>query len=360
MVINVTKPFLPEIADYSELLSRIWSTGWLTNNGPMVLELEERLRSFLGVKNLSFVSNGTIALQIAIRSLRLSGEIITTPFSYVATTSTIVWEHCRPVMVDIDPQTFNIDPRNIEGAITPKTSAILATHVYGNPCDVVEIERIAAKHGIKVIYDAAHAFGVRYLEDSIFNFGDVSCVSFHATKLFHTIEGGAVIARDAEVDHLVSRMRNFGHASPTSFDEIGINGKNSEFHAAMGLINLPQVSEIIAKRHKISERYREHLKQILRHQEIDSECEYNYAYYPVIFESEEDLLRGMARLKERDVHPRRYFYPSLSNLPYLDSAFDTPVCADLAPRALCLPLYPSLDLADVDMICEILQSALDK
>ena len=226
-MINVTKPFLPPYEEYEQYLKGIWDRVWLTNNGPLVNDLELKLKSFLGVDHLLFLSNGTIALQIAIKALKLKGEIITTPFSFVATTSSIVWEECEPVFVDIDPASLNINPALIEAAITPKTTAILATHVFGNPCDIEAIEKIAAKHNLKVIYDGAHAFGTTYKGRSVFEYGDICTTSFHATKLFHTTEGGAVVTKDAALLREMSFLRNFGHNGPDTFATIGINGKNS-------------------------------------------------------------------------------------------------------------------------------------
>jgi dTDP-4-amino-4,6-dideoxygalactose transaminase len=237
-MIPVTKPFLPPIDEYKEYIDGIYQRQWLTNNGPLVNELELKLKEHLNVSHLLYLGNGTIAIQIAIKALELKGEIITTPFSYVATTSSIAWENCKPVFVDIDKDTLNIDPSKIEAAINANTSAILATHVYGNPCDIDAIQRIANKHNLKVIYDAAHCFGTKYKGKSVFEYGDVSTTSFHATKLFHTTEGGAVITTNPELLKKMSYLRNFGHDGPEKFECVGINGKNSEFHAAMGLVNL--------------------------------------------------------------------------------------------------------------------------
>ena len=254
-MINVTKPFLPPQEEYGVFLDGIWSRNWLTNNGPLVRELETNLKKYLGVPEMLYLNNGTIAIQIAIKALSLTGEIITTPFSYVATTSSIVWEGCRPVFVDIDANSFNIDPAKIEEAITPHTTGILATHVFGNPCDIDAIESIAAKHNLKVIYDAAHCFGTTYNGRSIYHYGNISTTSFHATKLFHTIEGGGVFTSDLELLKRMSYFRNFGHKTPEEFEMVGINAKNSEFHAAMGLSILPHMPSILESRKKISQLY---------------------------------------------------------------------------------------------------------
>jgi dTDP-4-amino-4,6-dideoxygalactose transaminase len=353
-MIPVTKPFLPPFEMYNKYIEGIWERQWLTNHGPLVSELELKLKEFLGLKHLLFLSNGTIALQIAIRALDLKGEIITTPYSYVATTSCIVWEGCKPVFVDVDANTFNINPGLIEAAITPNTSAILATHVYGNPCDVFAIEAIAKKHNLKVIYDAAHAFGVTVKGKSIFEYGDISTTSFHATKLFHTCEGGAVFTKDAEMLRKMSLLRNFGHTTPVTFDGVGVNGKNSEFHAAMGLCNLNFIHDILAKRKEQSILYKENLKGLNAvTQQINKNAVFNYAYYPVIMESEEMLLKTIETLQHYQIIPRRYFYPSLSTLDYVEKQ-SCPVAESIAIRALCLPLYFNLSKEEQDMICRLM------
>ena len=351
-MIPVTKSFLPPIEDYIHYLEQIWASNQLTNNGPLVQELEAKLKDYLGVRHLFFVSNGTIALQIAIKALDLHGEIITTPFSYVATTSSIVWEGCQPVFVDIDPQTLCIDPNLIEAAITDKTSAILATHVYGIPCDVDRIQAVADKHGLTVIYDAAHTFGGKYKGKSIVSYGDIATLSFHATKLFHTVEGGALITDDDELAHRISYMRNFGHKGQEDFWGLGINGKNSEFHAAMGLCNLPYVDEIIATRQVVSSWYDQFLAGSgLTRPVLPAGTAYNYAYYPVIYENQTALLRDKQALNVAEIYPRRYFYPSLNTLTYLDKqnfAHTDRISASI----LCLPLYPELKQQDVILIAE--------
>jgi dTDP-4-amino-4,6-dideoxygalactose transaminase len=358
MNITVTKPFLPPIAEYQAYLSRIWEREWLTNNGPLVNELELELKELLDVEHLLYLSNGTIALQIAIHALELGGEIITTPFSYVATTSSIVWERCTPVMVDICPATLNIDPEKIEAAISERTSAILATHVFGNPCDVDEIGRIAQKHGLQVIYDGAHAFGTRYKGRSALAYGDIATCSFHTTKLFHTVEGGAVVTANAELLKKMARMRNFGHVSASEFAEVGINGKNSELHAAMGLCNLRHIQRILGVRRKLFERYQSQLDGLaLRFQEPAPETQYNHAYFPVIFESEAHLLAVLEALTLNCIHPRRYFFPSLSELPYV-AGQATPIAEDIARRVLCLPLYHRLSYEEVDMVCRLVKRTL--
>jgi dTDP-4-amino-4,6-dideoxygalactose transaminase len=353
-MIPVTKPFLPKEEKFQEYLDSIWDRQWLTNNGPLLNDFELKLKEYLGIDHLLFVSNGTFALQLAIKALNLSGEIITTPFSFVATTSSIVWEGCKPVYVDIDSETFNIDPSKIEAAITPQTSAILATHVYGNPCDIDAIQEIADKHGLKVIYDGAHCFGTNYKNRSVFEYGDISTTSFHATKLFHTIEGGAVFTRNPELLKKMAGMRNFGHNGPDTFSGLGVNGKNCEFHAAMGLCNLESVDEILEKRKTLSLHYYDRLSTLkARFPKLNRNKDYNYSYFPVLFDSEELMFKCLDKLELSKIYCRRYFYPSLSTLPYVDHTA-MPVCDDVSRRIVCLPLYHSLTVSDLDLICRII------
>ena len=353
-MIFVTKPFLPPYEEYEEYLKEIWKRNWLTNNGPLVNQFELKLKEYLDVPHLLYVTNGTIALQIAIKALELKGEIITTPFSYVATTSSIVWEGLQPVFVDIDANTFNIDPTKIEEAISPRTSAILATHVFGNPCDIEAIQKIADKHHLKVIYDAAHCFGTTYKGKSVYSYGDISTASFHATKLFHTVEGGAVITSSPDLLKRMSCMRNFGHSSPTGFDEVGINGKNSELHAAMGLVNLKYVDALLAKRKELSNYYDQQLKTF-RHTaiKINPEAEFNCAYYPVIFDTEGQLVKSIEMLNGHWIYPRRYFYPSLNTISYTGKR-SMPVSESISKRILCLPSYFELEKSDIDFIVRLL------
>lgn len=358
-MINVTKSYLPPIEEYQSYLARIWEKSWLTNQGPLVTELEKQLTKHLGVENLLYVSNGTIALQLAIKALKLNGEIVTTPFSYVATTTSILWENCKPVFADIDANTFCIDPEAIEKSITHETVAILATHVYGFPCDVVRIAEIARKHNLKVIYDGAHAFNVKINGESIYNFGDISTLSFHATKLFHTVEGGAVITRNPEISKLLNFYRSFGHIADEYFT-MGINGKNSEFHAAMGLCNLPRVNEFIARRKKIAAIYRSKLNLLpFDFPLIPENIEYNYSYFPVIFNNECDLLKIKKHLEVNHINTRRYFYPSLNNLPYIVQHQKCPVSSDLSSRILCLPFYQQLLDEEVNEICSQIKIAFE-
>ena len=354
-MIPVTRPFLPPQAEYTKYLNGIWQRNWLTNMGPLASELEMRLKEHLKVKHLLFLTNGTVALQMAIKALDLKGEIITTPFSFIATTSSIVWEGCKPVFVDIDEESLNIDSTKIEAAITEKTSAIMATHVYGNPCEVLAIEKIANKYNLKVIYDGAHAFGVQIKGKSIFEYGDISTCSLHATKLYHSIEGGLIMTKDATLLKKLAYIRNFGFNGPEAFAELGINGKNSEFHAAMGLTNLDYINKINNQRKALSERYDEKLKTLKARRPLwHSNSENNFAYYPIVFDSETAMLKSMEYLKEHEIFTRRYFYPSLANTtPYLESQ-DFEITDKVAQCVLCLPLYPDLSFEEVDLICRLL------
>lgn len=356
-MINVTKTYLPPLEDYNKYLEGIWERAYVTNRGPLVLELEAQLKEYLKVKHLLFVSNGTIALQLAIKALNLTGEIITTPFSYVATTTSILWENCTPVFVDIEPNTFCINPDLIEASITELTTAILVTHVYGYPCDVNRLKVIADKHRIKLIYDGAHAFGVEVEERSLLDFGDISTLSFHATKLFHTIEGGAVVTNDDELARQIMLYHQFGHVYEDYFT-MGVNGKNSEFHAAMGLCTLPLVPKFIQKRLEICALYDKELIPLGLQRPIQPDnIKYNGSYYPVLFSSEEQLLKVKNVLASNDINSRRYFYPSLNTLPYIPY-ISCPVSEDVSKRVLCLPLYYELEIEDVVRICSIIKSAL--
>ncbi len=350
-MINVTKPFLPPINEYEEYLEGIWERNWLTNYGPLVNELEAKLKDYLQVDYLQYTVNGTVPLQIAIKVLGVKGDVITTAFSYVATTGTILWENCNPVFVDIEPNTFCINPDKIEASITNSTTAILATHVYGFPCDVIKIEQIAKKHNLKVIYDGAHAFGVKIKGKSIFNYGDISTCSFHATKLFHTIEGGAIICNNSDMNDKIFLHKAFGHKGDDHIS-IGINGKNSEFHAAMGLCNLPRVNEFIERRKVIADLYRSVLSSLsVNFPLIPEEIEYNYSYFPVLFDSEEMVLKVKTYLETHKVNTRRYFFPSLNKLPYLNDTATCPVSEDISKRVLCLPFYQQLSDTEVYFIC---------
>lgn len=359
-MITVTQPFFPPREMLSQYIDDIYDRKWLTNNGPLLQELEHKLGGHLNVDNCRVVANGTLAIQIAIKALELKGEIITTAFSYVATTSSIVWEGCRPVFVDIDAETFNIDPTKIEAAITPETRAILATHIFGIPCDVVAIQEIADRHNLKVIYDAAHAFGVKVNGRSIFSYGDISTCSFHATKLFHTVEGGGIFANTPELDEKIRELRNFGHLSPVTFGLAGINAKVSEMHAAVGLCNLNFIDELMLRRQQQFKLYHKLLSKLpLVFPKIPTDCTYNFSYFAIVVESEEILLRLLDKLLKNNIQARRYFYPSLSTLPYTkEQENQTPFTNDICRRIACLPLYHLLQDADIKRICTIVEAML--
>ncbi len=355
-MIPVTKSFLPPIEEYMAQVQRAYNNEWLTNRGELVKELEQKLTDYLGLEESKILcmNNGTIPLQIAIKLLGNGGEIITTPFSYVATTAAIVWENCTPVFVDIHPEYLTIDETLIEAAITDKTTCILATHVFGNPCNVEEIERIANKHNLKVIYDAAHCFGVKYKGKSIFEYGDVSTCSFHATKIFHTGEGGAIFCKDPELFHQIFYSHNFGHNGPLTFHGLGINGKISELQAAMGLAVFPYISEVITARKSLTEEYNRLLnfegfnKLMLR-----SNTYWNYSYFPIIFRTEDEMICVLNKLISKNIFPRRYFSPSLNNLPYLKNQHFE-ISENVSSKVICLPLFVSLSVNEIkDIVYQI-------
>jgi len=357
-MINVTKTFFPPLEEYQHQLQRIWTNQWLTNRGELVLELEEKLKNYLSVDHILVTNNGTIPIQIALKLLGNGGEIITTPFSYVATSAAIVWEHCTPVFVDIHPEYLTIDETKIEAVISEKTTAILATHVFGNPCHVEAIEAIAKKYNLKVIYDAAHAFGVTYNGTAIFEYGDVSTCSFHATKLFHTGEGGALFTKDTKLQHQLFYSHNFGHDGPLAFHGLGINGKISELQAAMGLAVLPHMETILVARKRVVDFYNQNLDfSQIQALKIRQNTVWNYSYYPVIFKDEVTLLQVQKALNEDQIFPRRYFYPSLNTIPYVASV-SMPISERIASRILCLPLYVELQQNDIQKIVFILNSNL--
>lgn len=357
-MITVTKTFFPPIEEYQQQLQRIWDNQWLTNRGALVLELEEGLKKQLGVPNIIAMTNGTLPIQIALKLFGNGGEIITTPFSYVATTAAIVWENCTPVFVDIHPEYLTIDETKIEAAITPKTTAILATHVYGNPCNVEAIEKIAKKYNLKVIYDAAHCFGVTYKNNSIFNYGDVSTCSFHATKLFHTGEGGAIFCKNKKNYDELFYHHNFGHNGPLDFFGVGINAKMSELQAAMGLTVLPYINHIVAERKKVVDFYNAKLDFTkLGQLKIRENTQWNYSYYPVIFESEEKLLEIQKKLMDNNIIPRRYFSPALNTLNYIPYQ-PMPIAESIAKRVMCLPLYVELTENNLKLITKLVNNLL--
>ncbi|MBL8002780.1 MAG: DegT/DnrJ/EryC1/StrS family aminotransferase [Flavobacteriales bacterium] len=354
--IQVTKAFLPPFAEYSAWLGKAYGTAVLTNNGPIHRDLEEALRHRFDVPYLRLMSNGTLAIQLAIRALGVKGKVITTPYSYVATTSAILWEGCDPVFVDVDRDTCCIDPALIEAAITPDTTAILATHVYGIPCDVEAIDTIARKHGLKVIYDAAHAFDVTWKGRSILQWGDASTLSFHATKLFHTVEGGAVVLHEHGSDDRLRLLRSFGHIGDEHY-ALGMNAKMSEVHAAMGMAILPHMPYILERRRAIVEAYDRSTHGMVARPRIPEGTGYNHAYYPVFLNDEQERELVLKEMAARGINCRRYFYPSLDTLPYV-SGMSCPVSRSLSNRVLCLPLYPDLTDEQVLRIADALLSIL--
>lgn len=355
MRIDVTKSFLPPQREYGEILNRVWKTRWLTNRGELTLELESKLKDFLQSDNLTLTTNGTLPIQIALKLLPANSEVITTPFSYVATTSTIVWEGLKPVFADIEEQYLTLDPQKIEEAITENTSAILATHVYGNPCDVVAIEEIAKKHNLLVIYDAAHAFGVQYKNKSLISYGDISTCSFHATKIFHTGEGGCWTTPHDKLHEQMMFMHKFGHDGPVEYKGVGINAKISELQSAMGLAVFPYFEAIKESRKTNDFLYKKELQhEKIQMLQIRPETDWNYHYFPVLFETEELCNQVKEVLAKNEIMTRRYFYPSLNNLPYIDAKKSMPVSENIASRVLCLPQYHDLEKVDIIKIASLI------
>lgn len=352
--IFVTKTFVPPLKQYQKYLKDIFDTKQLTNQGKHLHKLESNLKTYLNVKNIHCLANGTLALQLAIRALDITdGEIITTPFSYVATISAILWERCTPVFVDIEKDNFTIDTNKIEQAITNKTKAILAVHVFGYTCNIEKINKIAKKYNLKVIYDGAHTFGTRYKMKSLLDYGDISTCSFHATKLFHTVEGGCCITKDKKLNSKLELLKRFGH----NYDNhvmLGINAKLSELHSVMGLVNLQYIDKIIKEREKISLLYDKFLNSKMIKPKKQKHLEYNYSYYPILLESENKLLKILKALNKNEIYPRRYFYPSLNTLPYITKKYSCPISEDISKRILCLPLYVGLTKQEVTLISEII------
>jgi dTDP-4-amino-4,6-dideoxygalactose transaminase len=361
--IYVTQPFLPPLDEFIPYLQNIWDSKILSNGGPYHAKLEHNLQEYLNIEHVSLCSNGTFALILALKALSIQGEVITTPFSFVATSHSLLWNHLKPIFVDIEPNNFNIDAAKIESAITPQTSAILAVHCYGHPANTAQIKQIADKHGLKIIYDAAHAFGVKTQEGSIFKHGDLSITSFHATKAFNTFEGGAVFTKSPHTKLYIDKLKNFGFENETTVSTCGLNAKMNEITAAFGLLQLKYISDAIDSRREIDSLYREQLKGVrgLRLPKIDENTTHNYSYFPVIIEPEYHSTRDELyyKLKKYNVHARRYFYPLIStldmykNLPSA-SLENLPVATAIADSVLCLPIYPTLDRSQVEMICSIL------
>ncbi|MCC6600412.1 MAG: DegT/DnrJ/EryC1/StrS family aminotransferase [Crocinitomicaceae bacterium] len=353
--IYVTMPSLAPLEEYTELLKGVWERGILTHNGPLVQQLEREICAKLELDNFVVVANGTIAIQMAIRALALSGEIITSPFTWVATVSAIKWEGCTPVFCDIDPETLNMDPDKIEALITKDTVAIMPIHVFGNPCDVEAIDNIAKKHGLRVIYDGAHAIGSHINGKSLLQYGDITATSLHATKLFNTAEGGGCIAANNELYKKLKRIRFFGHDDNKNVVEDGFNGKLTEVHAALGLANIKYYDEVLEDRKRKYFYYKERLKdnrKISFQKTIHGDP--NYSYFPVIFDSEETLLSVEKKLNKHQIFPRRYFYPSVNTYTQIVAYQPSPISEDISKRILCLPLYLTLEIADIDKIIALL------
>ncbi|MBL4706051.1 MAG: DegT/DnrJ/EryC1/StrS family aminotransferase [Flavobacteriales bacterium] len=361
-LIPVSKPFLPPKKELFDILNGVYDRNWLTNHGPLVKEFEQLLSDYIKHPSLKYVANGTIALQVALQAIFKRGEVITTPFSYIATTSSIIWEGCIPKFVDIDEKSLNIDPKKIEASITDNTIAILATHIYGNPCNIELISDISEKHNLPVIYDAAHCFGTKYKRKSIFHFGDISTVSFHATKLFHTVEGGAIFSNRPQYHRPIEGLMNFGHTDTNSFDMAGINGRNSEFHAAMGVCNFKYLDSILESRRIQWTNYNNLLQNLkkVRTIEINEQCDYNYAYYPLICSTKELSDSIEKSLNKHNIQPRRYFSPSLNTIELIPKEkFDTcPISESVSERVLCLPMYYSLLEKDQSRICSIISQVV--
>lgn len=353
--IFVTQPTLASLEKFTSLLEGVWERGILTHNGPLVQQLEKDLAKKLNAKHVSVVNNGTIALQIAIKALELKGEIITTPFTWVATVSAIKWENCTPIFCDIDAETLNIDPSKIEALITKDTVAIMPVHVFGTACDVEAIEAIAKKHNLKVIYDAAHAVGSNFKGQSLMNYGDISATSLHATKLFNTAEGGACITINEEYHKKIQRIRFFGHNEAKEIVEDGFNGKLTEVHAALGLANLELYDAVLLDRKTKYNLYINELEQLsnVRFQKI-VENETNYSYFPIIFDTEQQLLSVEKELAKHSIFPRRYFYPSVNTYTEIVSYQAMPVSEDVSSRILCLPLYFGLTHDEIKQICKLI------
>ncbi|WLD59427.1 DegT/DnrJ/EryC1/StrS family aminotransferase [Salinispirillum sp. LH 10-3-1] len=362
-IIPVTKPYLPSREKLNKYIDGIYERNWLTNNGPLVQELTKRLEEYLGVENLLLISNGTLALQIAYRALGINepangkpAEAITTPFTFVATSSSLKWEGVNPVFVDIDKDTWNLDPELIEEAITPQTRAIVPVHVFGNPCDVEAIHEIAERHQLKVIYDAAHAFGVNYRNESVLKWGDAATLSFHATKVFHTIEGGAIVFKHKKDLEKAKALINFGITGPDQISELGINAKMSEFNAAMGLCVLDDIIHVFQDRKERYERYMGRLSSRLERQCLNEHSSLNYSYIPILLDEENVLKDTLEVFSDNDIYPRRYFYPSLNNIDISSSCLTLPISESVSSRVLCLPIYSTLKAEDIDGISNIVNS----
>jgi dTDP-4-amino-4,6-dideoxygalactose transaminase len=362
--IYVTQPVLPPLEEFQPYLKEIWESKWLTNGGPFHQELEKKLAEYLGVEHLALFTNGTLALITALQALRINGEVLTTPFSFVATAHSLLWHGIKPVFVDIHPETFNLDPEKIEAAITPQTTAIMPVHVYGRPCDVEKIQNIADTYGLKVIYDAAHAFGVNYKGESLLKHGDLSTMSFHATKVFNTFEGGAIVCPDAKTKKRIDDLKNFGFHDEVTVVAPGINAKMNELQAAFGLLQLKYINQAIDRRREIDAQYRKYLSSVIGIvcPSLPANTTYNYSYFPIMVEKEYPISREelYEKLRQNGIYSRRYFYPLISDFPMyrgLPSAHkdNLPTATKVAKKVLCLPIYPALKLEDQQRVIEIIQ-----
>lgn len=358
-MINVTKPYLPDIKKYERYIKSIYETNWLTNHGPLEKELTARLSDYLGVKNIILVANGTLALSIAYKLLGFQKRAITTPFSFVATTSSLVWDGINPVYSDIDSETFNLNPKYIENKIDLDVQAIVPVHIFGNACDIDNIQQIATNNDLNVVYDASHTFGVKYKNQSILNYGDISTLSFHATKLFHTIEGGALVVNNDDLYNTAKNIIDFGYDDAGMISNLGINAKMSEFHAAMGLAVLDDIEEILEKRQEVVNRYTYLLADYFKFQQQNIDSTRNYSYFPILFKNEMKLNECVRYLNDNSIFPKRYFTPSLDKLPYINTNTDMSVSWDISSRVLCLPLYSDLQINDVDFIVDKIKDCLD-
>jgi dTDP-4-amino-4,6-dideoxygalactose transaminase len=365
--IYVTQPLLPPLEEFQPYLEQIWENKWLTNAGPFHKEFEKTLADYLGVEHLALFANGTLALLTALQTLRITGEVITTPFSFVATAHSLLWNGIKPVFVDIDPETSNLDPNKIEAAITPHTTAILPVHVYGKPCNVDRIQEIADLYGLKVIYDAAHAFGVHTHDKSLLTYGDLSVLSFHATKTFNTFEGGAIVCPNAKIKARIDDLKNFGFHDEVTVVAPGINGKMNEVQAAFGLLQLKHIDKAISRRCELDALYREHLSSVtgISCHPLPAETKYNYAYFPILVEKKYPLSRNelFEKLRENGIYARRYFYPLISEFPMYRglasaSADNLPVANRITSKILCLPIYPNLSNEELTSITNIIKDAI--
>lgn len=364
--IYVTQPYLPPLEEFIPYLEKIWGSKILTNGGPMHQQLEAALCEYLGVEHIALFANGTLALVTALQALRITGEVITTPYSFVATAHSLLWNGIRPVFIDIDAETLNLDPAKIEAAITPQTTAIMPVHVYGNPCDVDAIQTIADHYNLRVIYDAAHAFGVQCHCGSVLQHGDLSVLSFHATKVFNTFEGGAIVCPDAKTKQRIDHLKNFGFVDEVTVVAPGINGKMSEINAAFGLLQLQHVDRAIQRRREIDQRYRDGLRDVvgIRCLAPGSQTVANYAYFPILVEQEYSLSRDALyqKLKDNHIHGRRYFYPLISEFPMYrglpsSARSNLPVASEKSSQVICLPIYPALSDADIDQVVHFIVEA---